>query len=90
MAQTKKILTEVVDKFSSLPQVEAILLSGSRTGDDFDQHSDLDLYIYADKNIPVSGREEILAKYADYMEIDNKFWETEDVLLAKEMVDIVD
>ncbi|MCW8331167.1 DUF4037 domain-containing protein [Photobacterium sp. SDRW27] len=69
---------ELMRSLSVQPEVEAILLAGSRAVNTDDALSDYDVYIYANAEIPLSIREEITAKYCSYMEINNQFWETED------------
>ncbi|WP_370876290.1 nucleotidyltransferase domain-containing protein [Neobacillus ginsengisoli] len=68
----------MVNEFSQLQEVEAILLAGSHTAGTQDENSDYDLYFYSNKEVPVVKREEITRKFCDYMEINNQFWETED------------
>lgn len=76
------------NKFSELPEVEAIALGGSRAGADHDEKSDYDLYIYC-TGIPDEGvRRSILEKCCQYMEIGNSFWELEDDCTLKDGVDI--
>lgn len=43
--------------FSSLEQVEAIALGGSRAGEVYDEKSDYDVYLYCLAPVPVSVRE---------------------------------
>ena len=38
-------------EFTKLPEITAIVLGGSRSGNNYDRSSDYDLYIYC-KNIP--------------------------------------
>lgn len=71
-------LMELVDRFASLPQVEAIALAGSHSVQRNDALSDYDVYLYINQVIPVETREEITGMYCSYMEVDNQFWETED------------
>lgn len=71
-------LNAIVNKFSQLQEVEAILLAGSHTTNIQDENSDYDLYIYSNKEIPIVKREEITREFCDYIEINNQFWETED------------
>lgn len=74
--------------FSCLPQVEAIALGGSRAGTHFDEKSDYDVYLYCTAPVPEEIRKEILARYCDYMETGNHFWEYEDNCRLKNGVDI--
>lgn len=75
-------------ELSSLPQVEAIALGGSRAGQDYDEKSDYDVYLYCTAPVPESIRREILQKYCSYMEIGNHFWEYEDNCTLKNGIDI--
>ncbi len=78
MFKDHAILNAIVNEFSQLQEVEAILLAGSHTTDTQDENSDYDLYIYSSKEVPVIKREEIIKGFCDYVEINNQFWETED------------
>jgi predicted nucleotidyltransferase len=82
---------QLVQDFSRLPEVEAILLSGSRTANAADEHSDYDLYVYVEREIPVTSRQAITEKSCSYMELNNQFWETEDdgVLSDDVPIDII-
>lgn len=72
------MIQELYKEFSQLEQVEAIALGGSRAGQDYDQNSDYDVYIYLNSPIDEAIRQNILTKYCSYMEIGNQFWELED------------
>lgn len=74
--------------FVELEEVEAIALGGSRAGNDFDEKSDYDLYIYCTKIPNEENRKKILEKYCEYMEIGNSFWELEDDCTLKDGIDI--
>lgn len=79
---------ELWKEFAELPEVEAITLGGSRAGENYDEKSDYDLYLYCSR-IPEEGlREEILSRYCRYREIGNHFWEPEDDCTLKDGVDI--
>lgn len=71
-----------IDRFfaalASLEQVEAVALGGSRAGDRFDAASDYDIYLYCTAPVPREHREAIYAEFCSYVELDNRFWETED------------
>ena len=65
-------------KLAELDEVEAIALGGSRAGENFDEKSDYDIYLYCTAPVPVTRREEIYTEYCSYVEMDNHFWEQED------------
>ena len=72
------MIHELCKEFSQLEQVEAIALGGSRAGQNYDQNSDYDVYVYLNSSIDEATRLKILSKYCSYMEIGNQFWELED------------
>lgn len=75
-------------ELSSIEQVEAIALGGSRAGVNFDEKSDYDVYLYCTGSIDDSVRKAILDKYCSYIELSNHFWELEDNCTLKNGVDI--
>lgn len=78
--QVKKLIEE----FSKLEDVRGILLAGSQATKTNDENSDYDIYIYTSKYIPIESRKIITDKYFKYIELNNKFWETEDDGILKE------
>ena len=79
-----EILELMVEDYKSLDGVTAIVLGGSSTAKTSDDRSDFDIYIYTDKEPDVAKRAEIAAKYADYYEVDNHYFETGDVYTLRE------
>lgn len=77
--------------FELLSDVEAIVLGGSRAGDNFDEKSDYDLYIYCRALPDEKERARIIGECCGYSEISNRFWETEDdcTLLDGTDIDII-
>lgn len=69
---------KLFSQLSTLPQVEAIALGGSRAGTHFDESSDYDIYLYCTAPISEEVRREILSKHCSYVEYGNCFWELED------------
>ena len=59
-------------------------LGGSLAAGQADAHSDIDLYVFAKGDIPVETRAALIAPRASQMQLDNRFWETEDYWLEKE------
>ncbi|HAM62149.1 MAG: hypothetical protein A2Y20_02280 [Firmicutes bacterium GWF2_51_9] len=74
----KTHLESITEELSKIRGVRLIMLGGSRATGKMDNKSDIDLYVYTDEPIPLSLREEILAKHFDYLELANSFWEEED------------
>lgn len=82
------MIQQLFAALSSLPQVEAIALGGSRAGNHYDEKSDYDVYLYCTAPIPEEIRREILTNYCSYMEIGNHFWEYEDNCILSSGIDI--
>ena len=82
------MVNELFRELSSLPQIEAIALGGSRAGTHYDENSDYDVYLYCTGPVDENIRKELLAKYCSCMEIGNHFWETEDNCTLKNGIDI--
>ena len=75
-------------EFTKLPEITAIVLGGSRSGNNYDRSSDYDLYIYCG-NIPNKDvRKLILGKYCSYIELENQFWEVEDNCTLSNGIDL--
>ena len=82
------MIHELCKEFSQLEQVEAIALGGSRAGQNYDQNSDYDVYVYLNSSIDEAIRRDILSKYCSYMEIGNQFWELEDDCVLNNGIEI--
>jgi predicted nucleotidyltransferase len=63
----------VADRFSQLPEVEAIAIAGSQATGVAGHASDIDLYIYSRVDIPADARYAIGKEFADKVEIVD-FW----------------
>ncbi|MGH8002197.1 MAG: DUF4037 domain-containing protein [Brasilonema sp.] len=68
----------IAAKFGSLPQVLAVVLSGSQPVLVADSLSDFDFYIYISDEISIETRTAIAKEFACRFEINNQFWETGD------------
>jgi predicted nucleotidyltransferase len=72
------IAEKIAARFSSLPQVLAVVLAGSQGSLVSDNLSDLDFYVYIAEEIPVETRAAIAREFAQRFEINNLFWEPGD------------
>lgn len=72
------MVEKLFEELAALDGVEAIALGGSRAGENFDEKSDYDVYLYCTEKIPEGTRREILSRHCSTMEIANQYWETED------------
>lgn len=85
---SKDIVKSLFEEFSDIPEVEAIALGGSRSGNVFDEKSDYDVYLYCTGIVSEDIRREILSKYCGTVEIGNHFWEYEDNCTLNNGIDI--
>ncbi len=74
----------ILDQFSNLKEVEAIVLGGSLASGKADLSSDIDLYIYVNERINPELRKNILKPYCLTMEIANQYWEEEDDVILND------
>ena len=79
----------IAGEFASLLEVEAVALAGSRTSEFRDGDSDVDLYVYVTKDIPLGLRASI-ANAAPRAEIGNTTWEPGDEWTDRENGTAVD
>jgi predicted nucleotidyltransferase len=61
--------------FADLPEVEAVALGGSVASGNIGSDSDIDLYVYANREIPVATRAHLIRERAERAEVDSRFWE---------------
>lgn len=87
--KTEKInVGDLFGEISRLSSVEAIALGGSRAGENYDEKSDYDVYLYCTASVDEAARKSILEKYCDKIETGNSFWEYEDNCTLKNGIDI--
>jgi hypothetical protein len=71
------LASRIASHYSAIPTVEAVVISGSRTGSLGDNKSDIDFYIYSREPIALETRT-LAAAGATRSEIGNEFWEPGD------------
>lgn len=69
---------EVAHAFARLPEVEAVAVAGSLTSSAADARSDIDLYVYTSKEVPLDARRLIAGTRGGQVELDNRFFEPGD------------
>ncbi len=79
---TQTLLEELTAEFATLPEVTAVVLSGSKAGEFSDDSSDLDLYIYAEHEPSKAWRADLGRKFGARASIGNNFWEPGDEWVA--------
>ena len=68
----------LVDELYRYPEVESVVLGGSRSGKSFDEKSDYDLYVYVTDDVPESLRTAFYEAHCSRFETGNRFFEYED------------
>lgn len=84
------ILKKISTEFQKNDQIESIVFAGSSATNNFNEESDLDIYIYVTQDIPVSNRKKIAELYSDKIELNNQFWETGDEWIEKKSQKVID
>ena len=76
-SSARTLACRIATHYSAIPTVEAVVISGSRTGSLGDSKSDIDFYIYSREPIALETRT-LAAAGATQAEIGNEFWEPGD------------
>lgn len=87
-SEENRMPEKIFEELAQLEQVEAVVLGGSRAGEQYDQDSDYDVYVYLKDSIAPEIRRKLLGKYCSYMEIQNQFWELEDDCILNNGIEI--
>ncbi len=66
----------IAARFAARSEVVAVAVAGSRATGVDDRHSDIDLYVYADPEVPVAARAALADEFGvpGWRDIDNRFW----------------
>jgi hypothetical protein len=75
------MIQALIEELKAQKGLEALVLSGSRTGLGSDALSDWDLYLYAEKPLPLKIRREIAQRFATEAEVGNDYFGEGDELL---------
>lgn len=67
-------MEKIINEFVKFDDVEAIAIGGSSATKTSDSISDIDVYVFVKKNIPVSQREEIVKKYSSKYEVGGEYF----------------
>ena len=78
-------LKEFLVKFKNFSQVKAIAIGGSGTAKTSDILSDIDIYIFIDKDIPVIERENLIKQYSSKYEVGGEYFGSGDEFFVDEL-----
>lgn len=67
-------MEKFINEFVKFDDVEAIAIGGSSAAKTSDNISDIDVYVFVKKDIPVSQREEIVKKYSSKYEVGGEYF----------------
>jgi len=84
------LIAEITAEFARLPEVTAVVLSGSNGSGCPDAGSDIDLYVYAEHEPSQAWRGELARKLGERASIGNDFWEPGDEWIALRTGSVVD
>jgi hypothetical protein len=73
MTDYLQLAQTVADRFTQLPEVEAIAIGGSRAAGNGSDTSDIDLYVYPSSDIPAEVRLSIGREFADNPQVGDVF-----------------
>ncbi|MCL1844913.1 MAG: DUF4037 domain-containing protein [Defluviitaleaceae bacterium] len=71
---TDKFFTKTIEHFKSFPEVDAIILGGSRAGDFADSDSDYDVYAFVNGDISAKKRNSALRDTCYCADLDRRHW----------------
>lgn len=63
-----------IDKYKNFPEVKAIALGGSGVNNTSDNLSDIDVYIFVEKDIAVKNREKLVKQYSSKYEVGGEYF----------------
>ena len=73
-AKNKSIFGEIMQEFQDLPFVRTVAIGGSKAGKTCDNLSDIDIYVFVEKDVDVAVREKIVKKYSSKYEIGGEYF----------------
>jgi len=67
-------LNNIVNQYKGLNEVRSIALGGSSAAKTADKNSDIDMYVFVDKDIPLEKRENIVRKFSSKYEVGGEYF----------------
>lgn len=65
---------EIIEMYKTFPEVTAIAVGGSGANKTSDALSDIDVYVFVEKDIPISNREEFIKRYSSKYEVGGEYF----------------
>lgn len=76
-------LKNIINQYKNFNEVKAIALGGSSLAKTADKSSDIDMYIFVDKDIPVENRENLIKKFSSKYEAGCDYFGSGDEFFAE-------
>lgn len=86
ISMNNQLFNQTIDLFKKFEEVDAIVLGGSTASGKADLYSDFDVYVYLNSELSVEKRKNVLEQTYKYMELNNRYWETEDDCIMKNAI----
>lgn len=83
-------MDKIIESFKNFPQVKAIAIGGSSSAKTNDKSSDIDIYVFVEKDIPVIERENIIKNFSEKYEVGAEYFGAGDEFLDKETNTVFD
>lgn len=83
--QNPEILYDIINEFAQFEEVEAIGIGGSSANQTADKASDIDVYVFVKKDIPLDRRLEIVQKYSSNYEVGGEYFGAGDEFFVDKM-----
>ncbi len=84
VALSEPMIHKLISWLTKTEGLQALVLSGSRTGLVLDSLSDYDLYVYSEKSLSLDIRHEMASLFASNAEIGNSFFDDGDEMFLKD------
>lgn len=83
-------MDKIIEHFKKFPQVKAIAIGGSSSAKTNDKSSDIDTYVFVEKDIPPIERENIIKNFSEKYEVGEEYFGSGDEFLDKETNTVFD
>lgn len=76
------MINEIINEYKAFSQVRAIAFGGSGAAKTSDKMSDVDIYVFIERDIPVLEREKLVKKYSTKYEVGGEYFGSGDEYLV--------
>lgn len=79
------VFNEIIEKYRTFSEVTAIAIGGSGVNKTSDTLSDIDVYVFVDKDIAVNNRKEFIKNYSSNYEVGGEYFGSGDEFFVDEL-----